>query len=154
MVDIGEFGMLDNPDWGKSVVYSAASPAGLAKEQADAKQAERDAWKSRIVVDDPHFHVYRGSQSRNRPLQTDLSRTILRDAPLKESLKYQRQRSPTKSGQTFESRSLPLNPTPISIFTSESYGGPPRQTFSRTHDRTPSSMAMAARTSNLTHSTS
>lgn len=141
--------MVDNPDWGRSVVYAAGTAVGVAQEAAAAKAAERAAWRARIVVDDAHFHVH--GVTRAKPSQTDLQRTMLRDEPMKQSLKYNRQRTATASGIQFGHAPVPLASAPISIFTSEPFGGAARQTFSRTHDKTPAGLAQTLATADAYH---
>jgi hypothetical protein len=78
-----------DPNYTRSVFVGGDDAA--AEEEAD-RIAEKEAWKSKVVVEDTSFKVG-GFMIRDVPLQCERSKDILKDPPQTKDLKYLRTRT-------------------------------------------------------------
>eukprot|EP00742_Colponemidia_sp_Colp-10_P004900 GILJ01005233.1.p1 GENE.GILJ01005233.1~~GILJ01005233.1.p1 ORF type:complete len:1081 (-),score=175.82 GILJ01005233.1:102-3344(-) len=92
---------------------------GIEKEKEEAKRKAVEDWKSKVVVDDVRFKVL--FRNREKPSQLDRTENILKDAPQKLGVNFDKKRGDTN--QTV-GKTLNVSKTPFSIFVREPYTNP------------------------------
>uniref|UniRef100_A0A7S1U4M0 Uncharacterized protein n=1 Tax=Phaeomonas parva TaxID=124430 RepID=A0A7S1U4M0_9STRA len=89
----------------------------LAKEMEEAEKAQEELWRSKIAVDDLHFHVG-NFNIRDRPMQTERRNDILHGKVKNKALRI------VRNAKLPSGKKIPFRQAPYSIFTRDQYKDP------------------------------